>query len=110
MTRAAPQRLHTTQKNSSRRANGRQDCDCGMLFEAYPYKGGELKSWADGVLEDVWNSMVPMISHLALGNDLWYSSDLDFIQQIPGFSSADKYIMRFRGDYHAHISGVYRFS
>jgi len=45
--------------------------------------------------------MHPNISHPVFARDFRYTSDKSFRAEIPGFSSADFYIMRWRGEYRA---------
>merc|ERR1712224_215520 len=53
--------------------------------------------------------MTPTVSHLALGNEVWYSNDNAFVADIPEFDAYNGYYMRWRGQFEVTAAGEYRF-
>jgi len=82
----------------------------GLYFEAYVWPGRYLRDMQDGVSDTVWpNAGNPIVSHPALGQNVWYNSDNHFISEIPLFDRRDRYMMRWRGQINIHVAGDWTF-
>ena len=64
----------------------------------------------DTVFEDVWNGWTPIVSHEEHDQALSYANEQAFVDEIQGFSSTDRYVMRWRGHIVLPTDGVYTFS
>jgi hypothetical protein len=84
----------------------------GLYFEGYSVEPGTMQALMDmydTIEQDPWNGMTPTVEHPALSQNIWYSNDQDFIDEIPDFDSADNYYMRWRGEISIAESGTYMF-
>ena len=98
--------------------SNRIGCPChdGLFFQAYsPESHGDAFDWtslaaiSDTVLDDVWNGWTPTVEHEEHDHDLWYSTDSAFVDEIAGFAATDEYVMRWRGQIHVAMDGVFDF-
>jgi len=63
----------------------------------------------DTVEDEVWNGWTPTGSHTQLNQDIWYSNDQAFVDEIPDFNSVDNFYMRWRGQITIAVNGTYDF-
>jgi len=83
----------------------------GLFFEAYNSGGDNptLGTIMDTAEDAIWNGWTPDVSHIALNQNVWYSNDQAFVDEIPDFNLLDNFYMRWRGQVNAPVSGVYDF-